>query len=383
MRVLVDALAASTGGGPVRVRELATSLPALRPEDEFVFAVSGEMAPTVHRFAPDATTLTPPARMQRLPGRVLWEHRSLPRIHRRQPVDVALSPFNVIPTRWPERRPVLAVIISNLAPYAPELRTMYGGRPRMRLELLRALTDRTVRRVDRIFLLSTQAFDLIGRDVLGDRAEVIPMAPPSIPDVLPPISDRPDAPFFFFSSDLVRYKGLETAIEALARLDDRYPPFLLVSGRAVESDYAAAMRQLALRLGVERQVRFLGATPHDLVLSLMRESVACVIPSRFENPGRVPVEAMATGAPILASDVPAFREACGDAAWYFPFGHADELAGMMQDLLRRPSLRGPMIEAGLARIAGMVPSSASEQMLSSLDALVAEKLVSRASRAAS
>jgi D-inositol-3-phosphate glycosyltransferase len=253
----------------------------------------------------------------------------------------------------------------------------------MRLELLRALTDRTVRRVDRVFLLSTQAFDLIGRDVLGDRAEVIPMAPPSIPDVLPPIPDRPDAPFFFFSSDLVRYKGLETAIEALARLDGRDPPFLLVSGRAVESDYAAAMKQLAIRLGVERQVRFLGATPHDLVLALMRESVACVIPSRFENPGRVPVEAMATGAPILASDVPAFREACGDAAAYFPFGHAGELAGMMGDLLRRPSLRGPMIEAGLARIAGMVPSSASEQMLSSLDTLVAEKLVSPASRAAS
>ena len=83
--------------------------------------------------------------------------------------------------------------------------------------------------------------------------------------------------------------------KALAHLDDRDPPFLLVSGRAVESDYADGMRQLALRLGVERQVRFLGATPHDLVLSLMRESVACVIPSRFENPGRVPVEAMATG----------------------------------------------------------------------------------------
>jgi glycosyltransferase involved in cell wall biosynthesis len=372
MKMLVDAVAARTGGGPVRVRELATALPALHPEGEFLFAVSEQAEPVVRRLAPAARTLVPPPGMRRLPARLVWEHEVMPRVHRATPQDVALSPFNVLPTRWPGRPPVRAVIVSNLAPFAPVIRTMYGGRPGMRLDALRALTLRTVRRADRVFLLSEQAYDLIGRDVLGDRAEVIGMAPPRIPAHLPDPAGLPEAPFFFFASDLTRYKGLEAAIEALALLPGD-ESLLLVAGRELEPDYAAGMRELAARRGVASRVRFLGAARHEEVLAYMRRSVACVTPSRFENPGRVPMEAMAAGTPVLASDVPAFREACGDAAWFFPLSRPDELAAMMKDLLQRPTLRKPMIEAGLARVEAMPPETAAARMLASLEALVASR----------
>jgi glycosyltransferase involved in cell wall biosynthesis len=250
---------------------------------------------------------------------------------------------------------------------------MYGGRPGMRLEVLRRLTDRTLQRADRVFLLSRQAYDLIGRSILGDRAELIPMAPPPIPEVLPVPARLPEDPFFFSSSDFARYKGLEVAIEALARVRVADPPLLLVAGRELEPDYASAMRDLAVHLGVADRVWFIGPTGHEEVLALMRRSVACVTPSRFENPGRVPVEAMAMSAPVLSADVPASREVCADAAWYFSLSRPDELAAMMKDLLERPALRDPMIEAGRARVRGMTPISAAEQILASVETIVQDR----------
>jgi glycosyltransferase involved in cell wall biosynthesis len=371
--MLVDAVAVRTGGGPVRLRELATALPALRPDAEFTFVVPEDGVRAVRRLAPDVKTVCPPRGMGHTPARLVWEHLVMPGLNRDAALDVALSPFNVLPTRWPGRTPVRAVIVSNLAPYAPEVRSMYGGRPGMRLEVLRRLTDRTLQRADRVFLLSRQAYDLIGRSILGDRAELIPMAPPPIPEVLPVPARLPEDPFFFSSSDFARYKGLEVAIEALARVRVADPPLLLVAGRELEPDYASAMRDLAVHLGVADRVWFIGPTGHEEVLALMRRSVACVTPSRFENPGRVPVEAMAMSAPVLSADVPASREVCADAAWYFSLSRPDELAAMMKDLLERPALRDPMIEAGRARVRGMTPSSAAEQILASVETIVQDR----------
>jgi D-inositol-3-phosphate glycosyltransferase len=369
MRVVVDAVAARTGGGPVRLRELARTFPALRPGFDFVFAVPGELAPVVKGIAPGIRTLSPPATFDRIPARLWWEHRSLPRRMRSWAPDVAFSPFNVLPTEWPGRRPRLGVIVSNLAPYSPIVRRMYGGMGGRRLDALRRLTDRTIRRADRVFLLSRQGFDLIGPELLGDRAELIPMAPPPPPPPQETNGPRgvPDEPFFLMAVDLVRYKGVETAIAALAELPSGERPFLLVCGRPVERDYVDALHRQVNELGVGDRVRFAGALPHEEAMALMRRARGCVMPSRFENQSRVPVEAMACGTPVLAASVPSFHEACGEAALYFAVDRPQELAALLRTVLDSDGEHRRLRQAGLERVGAMEHGSASERVLRWMD----------------
>lgn len=365
----MDTVAARSGGGTVRLRELASTLAAVAPHHRYLFVVRKEMEDVVADRFSAAEILSPSSAFDRGPARVLWEQAWLPRIAAAWAPNVVFSPFNVLPVRWPEPRPKLAVIVSNLAPYAPEVRRMYRGKERLRLEALKRLTDRSLEHADRVFLLSAQAFDLIDSRVLDGRAEVIPMAPPR--SGVGSTVETPGGPFFVIVSDLLRYKGIELALDALAMLEGEQPS-VVICGNALDGRYTARLRERADRLGVGNRVRFLGSLDHQAVLGLYGSCVACIVPSRFENKSRVPVEAMAVGAPVIASDLVTFRESCGDAALYFDLAHPHpQLAEHMKRLMHDEGLRHRLGDQGASRVGAIRDTAATEQILASLERLAA------------
>lgn len=70
---------------------------------------------------------------------------------------------------------------------------------------------------------------------------------------------------------------------------------------------------------------------HELTYAL-RLAAAVVYPSLAEGHGAGIIEGLAHGCRVLASDIPAHREAGGDAAWYFPLGAPEALADLIQRL---------------------------------------------------
>ena len=79
---------------------------------------------------------------------------------------------------------------------------------------------------------------------------------------------------------------------------------------------------------------------------------AVVCPSRAEGFDLATVEAMACGAPILASDIPVHRWVCDDAAKYFDPYDEDALAAMLARIIAMPrdhGLLGDLRERGLRR----------------------------------
>jgi glycosyltransferase involved in cell wall biosynthesis len=86
---------------------------------------------------------------------------------------------------------------------------------------------------------------------------------------------------------------------------------------------------LSVRCRIDQQ-----ATDADVVQAYHRAWVA-VCPSRFEGFGLTPIEAIASGTPVVASDIPPHREFGGDAASYFPLDDEDALVTAIAGALDR------------------------------------------------
>lgn len=142
-------------------------------------------------------------------------------------------------------------------------------------------------------------------------------------------------------------KNYDRLIGAYASLPaEGAPPLVIVGRPGWEFEETMA---LPAQLGVEDRVRFAGHLSENDVGELMRASVALCAVSTGEGFGLPLVEAMYSGLPILASDIPPFREVAGAAARFVnPLSEADIAAGMAA-MLRDTAARAEMSAAGLGR----------------------------------
>ena len=146
-------------------------------------------------------------------------------------------------------------------------------------------------------------------------------------------------------------KGLNVLAEALAKLStDAWQ--LLVVGEG--SERAGFEQQLAAS-GLLNRAQFTGAISFDLVPEYFKQLDLLVIPTQTtkrirEQFGRVIVEAMASGIPVIGSTCGAIPEVIGDAGLVFPEGDAEALAGALRQLLSDHALRDRLALAGRKRV---------------------------------
>lgn len=145
-----------------------------------------------------------------------------------------------------------------------------------------------------------------------------------------------------YAGRLVPEKGLDTLVEAVANLPGEWR--LLICGWG---PWRARLERALARLGLRERVTF----REDVSTTEMPAQYAAmdvlVLPSRTrpnwkEQFGRVLIEAMACGVPVVGSDSGAIPGVIGDAGLVFPEGNAgalcDHLAALMADPERRRTL---------------------------------------------
>jgi glycosyltransferase involved in cell wall biosynthesis len=94
-----------------------------------------------------------------------------------------------------------------------------------------------------------------------------------------------------------------------------------------------------------------GIQSHEQIVSVLRESDVFVFPSHYESFGIAALEAQAVGVPVVASDLPALREATGGAAIFLPPDDADAWVAALSDLILDPARRESLARAGRAHAA--------------------------------
>lgn len=143
------------------------------------------------------------------------------------------------------------------------------------------------------------------------------------------------------------YKNMRRLIEAFARA--RLSGLqLAIVGKASRMDREVA--NLPRKLRVESRVCFLGYVPDEDLASLYSGAVAFVYPSLYEGFGIPPLEAMACGCPVIASNVASIPEVCGDAALYVDPYDVESIGGAVRHLADDTSLRDTLRRKGLARV---------------------------------
>lgn len=121
-----------------------------------------------------------------------------------------------------------------------------------------------------------------------------------------PLDVAGEHPRFVFLSRIVRKKGLDIALQALAGV--RTPASLDVYGSEEDRSYAADCRALAEQLPPHVQVRFHGPVQADAVRRIFRTYDAFVLPTHGENFGHVIAEALSASCPVLTSSTTPWTE---------------------------------------------------------------------------
>jgi glycogen synthase len=117
---------------------------------------------------------------------------------------------------------------------------------------------------------------------------------------------RWQGPLILFAGRLEYEKGVQTVLEALPSIERRVPGVGLVVAGA--GTYRASLEQRARDIGLDGQVRFAGFVEEADLRSLYRSAALVVVPSLYEPFGLVALEAMASGAPVVAADTGGLRE---------------------------------------------------------------------------
>jgi glycogen(starch) synthase len=170
-------------------------------------------------------------------------------------------------------------------------------------------------------------------------------APPS-----PPPERGADGPVIVTWGRLQYEKGFQYLIEAMASLRRRVPHVrLVVAGRG---SHLGELEGLAQFLGIGDIVTFAGFVPDPELRAMLHRASAVAIPSLYEPFGIVALEALAAGAPLVATAAGGMAEVLEgtDAGLLVPPGDASALALALERILTEPKLAAAAQRAGTALV---------------------------------
>jgi glycosyltransferase involved in cell wall biosynthesis len=361
MRIMINALAASAGAGLTYVRNVVPHL-AVQPNMQTAILLRPALRQELHGYQ-NVTFIE-----REVPagaGRRFWyEQSKLPELIRGGGVDVLVSAGNFSL----RNSPVPQILLSGNSLYTSRdfLRDL-GERRDYRLwldtKIKAAFAKRSVHWAN-VTVAPSAAFAEQLREWAGgrivaihhgfDRDAFFGDGSPLPADIAAKLQHKPGDLRLLLVSHYNYYRNFETLLRALPRLRQLLPgrnPKLLVTCTFRSEDnpgrfHAESAAALVRQLGIADDVVQLGAIPYRHLHYIYGACDLYVTPAYTETFAHHVVEAMASGLPVVASDLPLHREICGDAAVYFPRFTSDDLAARVVEVAGSERQMRQMSELG-------------------------------------
>jgi alpha-1,3-rhamnosyl/mannosyltransferase len=271
----------------------------------------------------------------------------------------------------PFQGPVVATVYDLSLALHPETH------PEARVWFFRRDFARRLSRIDRFLVLSSAVKEEL-EALFGVEPERVAVTHPGVdtdlfrPDAPAPAAAPagsaaapalPDPGFLLFVGSLEPRKGLATLFRAYAEL----PPELRAAHPLVLAGppgwkFGAAWR-LVSELGLEERVRRVGFVDDETLAELYRRAAALAFPTVYEGFGLPVLEAMASGTPVVCSDIAACAEVAGDAAERVRPGDVPAWTAALERVLTSEDLRARLAAAGPARARSFTWRSCAERTL--------------------
>jgi glycosyltransferase involved in cell wall biosynthesis len=346
VRIAIDARKLHDFGIGTYIRNLLRQLARIDAETEYVLLCREADIEAVNALGVNFRAV--PVRAK---AYSVSEQIRVPMALRRQRVDLFHAPHYVLPP-LSRRRSIVTIhdCIHLVFPqYLPNRAAYYYARTFLKSaahQADRILTVSEASKRDILRLLNVPAEKVtVTYNAIDDRFREAPPA-----DQVARVRERYqlDRPFVLYAGNIKPHKNLERLIDAFHRVRKRGLDLtLLIIGDEI-SKYTT-LRRAVHRHQLHKYVRFFGFVDDQTLAILYRLAGAFVFPSLYEGFGLPPLEAMASGTPVITSNVSSLPEVVGDAALlidpYDPDSIADALARVFED----SSLRADLSARGLAR----------------------------------
>lgn len=291
--------------------------------------------------------------------RIIWEQLAFPKLLKKQHIDVLFCPANIMPLFSACKS---VVTIHNMEPFSPELIKTRRGISRVRNVALRILTGFSMTHAAQIIALSQGSKDKLVKR-FPSSADRICVIHYGISRIFTP-KDKIESKLYCAEKFGIRQdfilsvskidppKNFVRLIIAFSKLKKKIKSGiqLAIAGPNVNQQYYTQMLNIIKANRIEQDVLLLGEVPHAELPYLYSGAEIYVFPSIYENSATTPVEAMASGVPVVASDIEATVEACGDSAIYFDPLDVDDMVSAMLRVLSSPQLKEALIKSELERV---------------------------------
>jgi alpha-1,3-rhamnosyl/mannosyltransferase len=354
MRIGLDGfpLASPKTGVGHYTHELARALARISPEDSFELISPlrfSEGITTEMDSIPNLRLVS--ARTNRITRR--WWGIGLPGYVRRAGLDLFHGTNYEVPL-WSRNRNVITVHDLSIFLHPEKHEPHITRRARRRLPIMLRAAAKVITPTEAVKRELADRFR-----INPDRIVVTPEAPRrsfsrATPDECAPVLRRLDieAEFILFVGTIEPRKNLVTLVRSFEQLLSRTSlrPQLVIAGGPgwlrEEFDHSIARSNFGDRL------RLTGYLADDDLRALYSSCKVFVYPSLYEGFGLPPLEAMACGAPVIASRISALHETLGDNALLVPPLDVDELTNALERLLRDESELSHLAERGHEHVTG-------------------------------
>ena len=155
--------------------------------------------------------------------------------------------------------------------------------------------------------------------------------------------------YILFVGNRKKHKNLSRLILAFNQVKNKFPNLKLVIAGKKDSKIDE-IDLLKNKLDLKGKIIEAISPDDEEIINLYKYAKAFVFPSLYEGFGLPPLEAMAIGMPVLASDIPVLREICGNAAYFFNPYDVEGMAKAIYKVVTDESLRRSLIERGKERV---------------------------------
>lgn len=281
-----------------------------------------------------------------------WHLATLKELKQVKP-DLYLSPTSfIIPSlapRWLKVIPVVHDVVAFLFPQSHSKKAVFVER----LTLKRAL-----KKAYKVFVVSENTQNDLIKLFKYPKSSIVevPCAPHSIYGEEPNPQDKakifqkyqlPEK-YILGVGTLEPRKNFSTLIKSFVIVKRKFPEYKLVIVGKKGWRYQDLNKQVK-KYQLEKEVIFTGYMKDDELHHLYYGAEVFVFPSLYEGFGIPPIEAMASGCPVIASNTASLPEVIGDAGLLIDPKNSIKIADAIIGLIENPQLRKTLVEKGFHR----------------------------------